>query len=385
MQAVPVLAHLPVGRRPVLRTVAGRDDVRDGGQLRRLIEEVDATMMQATPAGWRLLVDAGWHGRPAFRAVSGGEPLPVDLAEALLDRCGEVWNGYGPTETTVYSTYWRVSDPREGIYIGRPIANTTVHILDERGNHCPLGVPGEILIGEMNCVACHEAAPALKERLDSRQSPKLGAEGLRLTPQWLRAFLTDPQSETRGTLMPDMLHALPPKEKAEAADALTHFLVSLQPEDEPTQVGASSSGIKAGGQLYHSVGCVMCHAPFDPPKEKSGDAAAIEEMKKLTESAVPLGDLARKYSVGDLALFLRDPLRTLPSGRMPSLKLNDGEARAIAMYLLRTQVPAGASAKLAGLAYEYYEKGLPELPEFDRLTPDASASISSEKWFLLRK
>ncbi|MDQ0008003.1 amino acid adenylation domain-containing protein [Luteibacter jiangsuensis] len=127
--------------------VAGRDDVRDGGQLRRLIEECDATMMQATPAGWRLLVDAGWQGRPAFRAVSGGEPLPVDLAEALLDRCGEVWNGYGPTETTVYSTYWRVSDPRGGIYIGRPIANTTVHILDEGGNHCPLGVPGEIHIG----------------------------------------------------------------------------------------------------------------------------------------------------------------------------------------------------------------------------------------------
>ncbi|MET0616523.1 MAG: condensation domain-containing protein [Luteibacter sp.] len=127
--------------------VAGRDDVRDGGQLRRLIEDSDATMMQATPAGWRLLVDAGWNGRPAFRAVSGGEPLPVDLAEALLDRCGEVWNGYGPTETTVYSTYWRVSDPREGIYIGRPIANTTVHILDECGNHCPLGIPGEIHIG----------------------------------------------------------------------------------------------------------------------------------------------------------------------------------------------------------------------------------------------
>jgi len=127
--------------------IAGRDDVRDGGQLRRLIEDADVTMMQATPAGWRLLIDAGWQGRPAFRSVSGGEPLPADLAEALLDRCGEVWNGYGPTETTVYSTYWRVSDPADGIYIGRPIANTTVHILDERGNHCPLGIPGEIHIG----------------------------------------------------------------------------------------------------------------------------------------------------------------------------------------------------------------------------------------------
>ncbi|WP_052697988.1 non-ribosomal peptide synthetase [Luteibacter yeojuensis] len=159
--------------------VAGRDDVRDGAQLRRLIEDVDATMMQATPAGWRLLVDAGWHGRPAFRAVSGGEPLPVDLAEALLDRCGEVWNGYGPTETTVYSTYWRVSDPREGIYIGRPIANTTVHILDEQGNHCPLGVPGEIHIGGAGVT------------LGYLERPDLTAE----------RFVPDPWSETPDSRM----------------------------------------------------------------------------------------------------------------------------------------------------------------------------------------
>ncbi|URL60060.1 amino acid adenylation domain-containing protein [Luteibacter flocculans] len=159
--------------------IAGRDDVRDGGQLRRLIEDSDATMMQATPAGWRLLVDAGWRGRPAFRAVSGGEPLPVDLAEALLDRCGEVWNGYGPTETTVYSTYWRVSDPREGIYIGRPIANTTVHILDERGNHCPLGVPGEIHIGGAGVT------------LGYLDRPELTAE----------KFVVDPWSETPDSRM----------------------------------------------------------------------------------------------------------------------------------------------------------------------------------------
>jgi amino acid adenylation domain-containing protein len=159
--------------------IAGRDDVRDGAQLRHLIEESDATMMQATPAGWRLLVDAGWHGRPAFRAVSGGEPLPVDLAEALLDRCGEVWNGYGPTETTVYSTYWRVSDPREGIYIGRPIANTTVHILDEQGNHCPLGVPGEIHIGGAGVT------------LGYLERPDLTAE----------RFVADPWSETPDSRM----------------------------------------------------------------------------------------------------------------------------------------------------------------------------------------
>ena len=127
--------------------IADRDDVRDGAALRKLVEQSEATMMQATPSGWRILIEAGWNGREGFRAVSGGEPLAVDLAEALLQRCGEVWNGYGPTETTVYSTYWRVAQPRSGIYIGRPVANTQVHILDEWRAPCPLGVPGEIYIG----------------------------------------------------------------------------------------------------------------------------------------------------------------------------------------------------------------------------------------------
>lgn len=127
--------------------IADRDDVRDGAALRKLVEQSDATMMQATPSGWRILIEAGWQGRERFRAVSGGEPLAVDLAEALLQRCGEVWNGYGPTETTVYSTYWRVDHPRSGIFIGRPVANTQVHILDEQRSPCPLGVPGEIYIG----------------------------------------------------------------------------------------------------------------------------------------------------------------------------------------------------------------------------------------------
>ena len=237
--------------------------------------------------------------------------------------------------------------------------------------------PGEILLGEMNCVACHEAAPAVKERLASRQSPRLGEQGSRLTPQWLRAFLENPRSESPGTLMPDMLHGLAPAEKTAAAEALTHFMMSLQSNATGPENGVSGAAIRAGGELYHSVGCVMCHAPFDPPRGKEADAAAGEETTKLATTAVPLGDLAKKYSVPELAAFLRDPLRTRPSGRMPSMKLSEGEARSVAMYLLRAQVPAGATAKLSGLTYEYYEKALPELPEFDRLTPDATGTCET--------
>ena len=127
--------------------IANPEQVRDGAALRALIEDSGATVLQATPSGWRILLDSGWSGHPRFKAITGGEPLTVDLAEALLSRCGEVWNGYGPTETTVYSTYWRVAAPRRGIFIGEPIANTDVRILDARGMQCPTGVPGEITIG----------------------------------------------------------------------------------------------------------------------------------------------------------------------------------------------------------------------------------------------
>jgi cytochrome c1 len=88
--------------------------------------------------------------------------------------------------------------------------------------------PGEILMAEMNCAACHNAGE-LAERLDSRQSPRLGPDGVRSTAQWLQEFIADPQRTQPGTLMPDLLHGMAPAEKAEAAEAITHFLLSLQP------------------------------------------------------------------------------------------------------------------------------------------------------------
>ena len=227
--------------------------------------------------------------------------------------------------------------------------------------------PGEILISEMNCVACHDAPEPIKARLASRPSPRLGQQGVRVTPQWLRAFLLDPQAEKPETLMPDMLVGLAAPARAEAAEALTHFLISLQDTDHQTPTGASTPTINAGKALYHSVGCVMCHAPVELPASAASRAEAKTELEQLQKTSVPLGPLDRKFTVPELATFLLDPLKSRPGGRMPSLKLQEDEARAIAMYLLRTQVPAGAAAKLPGLAYEYYEAQLPELPEFDRL------------------
>ncbi|MEO8152051.1 MAG: amino acid adenylation domain-containing protein [Rhizobacter sp.] len=137
--------YLPwlVGARVAL---VSREAAADGDALMQQLEASGATVLQATPATWRLLIEAGWKGRPGMRALCGGEALPRDLADALLDRVGELWNLYGPTETTIWSTAERVS--REGpITIGTPIANTQVYVLGAGGEPAPIGVSGEICIG----------------------------------------------------------------------------------------------------------------------------------------------------------------------------------------------------------------------------------------------
>ena len=131
--------------------VASRDEAQDGAALLRLTEQ--ATIMQATPSTWRLLIAAGWKGRahpanglPAFKALVGGEALPQDLAEQLIERTGELWNMYGPTETTVWSTCQRV-ERGQPIRIGKPMANTTLEVLDANLARQPIGIIGELHIG----------------------------------------------------------------------------------------------------------------------------------------------------------------------------------------------------------------------------------------------
>ena len=136
---------LSVGARIVL---AGKAQVADGAALLALIAARRVTMMQATPSTWRLLLSAGWQGDATFKALVGGEAVPLALARDLAARCGGgAFNMYGPTETTIWSTCERFSRDLTHVSIGRPIANTTVQVLDARLQPVPIGVPGELFIG----------------------------------------------------------------------------------------------------------------------------------------------------------------------------------------------------------------------------------------------
>lgn len=145
----------------------------DGHRLKECLERVRPTLMQATPATWRLLLDTGWTGSRTLTALCGGEGLSRDLAEQLLQRTAAVWNMYGPTETTIWSTVEQVQVGDKDMTIGRPIANTEIYILDQQMRVVPIGVPGELYIGGHGLARGYHRRPELtRERFVSHPFSK---------------------------------------------------------------------------------------------------------------------------------------------------------------------------------------------------------------------
>ncbi len=128
-------------------TLVPRTEAYDGHLLAQRIAKSGATVMQATPVTWRMLLDVGWKGDPSLKILCGGEAMPPELARDLLPRCRELWNMYGPTETTVWSTTRQITSSSDPITIGRPIANTQIYVLDKNKQPVPIGVVGDLYIG----------------------------------------------------------------------------------------------------------------------------------------------------------------------------------------------------------------------------------------------
>ncbi|MFV2065977.1 MAG: PA14 domain-containing protein, partial [Pirellulales bacterium] len=275
----------------------------------------------------------------------------------------------------------------------------------------PAGVDaGTVLLGELNCIACHATDAVTAQRLQSKQAPQLGKVGARVAHHYLRAFLLNPHQEQPGTAMPDLLHGRNKQDKAETVDTLVHFLLSLAGDARPQPGGADDIVLEKGRTLYHQVGCVACHEPQEPPSafrplavtrnddlddedlddehlddedldDDQPDADDRRSTSVITYPSIPLGHLAAKTTIEPLAKFLLDPLAVRPSGRMPSLNLSKTEAMAIAAYLLRDQLPDATEAvptQVPGLKYNYYEIYSPRtLPDFEALEPTAIGIVDA--------
>jgi amino acid adenylation domain-containing protein len=139
-----LLLPLMTGSRIVL---ASQTEASDPMALRDLLQRTQPVLMQATPSTWRMLIDAGWNGSKSLKILVGGEKVTREVADALLDRGAEVWNVYGPTETTIWSTICRLEKDGQPVTIGRPLANTSLFVLDANRRLLPQGISGELYIG----------------------------------------------------------------------------------------------------------------------------------------------------------------------------------------------------------------------------------------------
>ncbi len=210
----------------------------------------------------------------------------------------------------------------------------------------PLIDSGRLLVQELNCLSCHRG-PGELTAVAPKKAPVLDDVGNRVRPEWLRGYLADPQQVKPGTTMPQVMDSVPEADRAAAIEALTHFLASTGSvaDTHPDQAAAQK-----GKATFHRIGCTACHN-------------AVGENAADLPTSVALPDLGKKYTSLSLAAFLKDPLKSRPSGRMPAFGLKDEEYRDIAQFFVR-------DVNLApNVEFAVYEGSWEKLPDFESLKP----------------
>ena len=216
LASLPLIARLKarsyeeLGSRAAMSPVAGPAMSRPAGESAAdLIRRHGCTHLQCTPSLATMLV-ADPADRDALRSIRhmlvGGEALPTALAAELRSLLpGRLTNMYGPTETTIWSLVHEIDTVDDGpVPIGRPIANTTISILDDLGELLPPGSHGELHIGGAGVARGYHDRPELTaERFVEREGRgRMYATGdvVRLLPDGVVEFAgrSDFQVKVRG-------------------------------------------------------------------------------------------------------------------------------------------------------------------------------------------
>lgn len=188
---------------------------------------------------------------------------------------------------------------------------------------------GRLLFNELGCANCHGGETGLPVR----RGPDLVGVTQRVSAEWLRKFLANPSATHEGTAMPQLL-------APDDGDAVLHYLATLKPKVVAKPKALRHVNAVRGGEMFHTMGCVACHAPgkdFTPP---DGMPTAAD----FTHRAVAFPNLAEKYVLSSLAEFIRDPLKARTDGRMPKTAMDGQDSVDIAGWLLNYEGSDGQIA-----------------------------------------
>ncbi|MCP3933659.1 MAG: amino acid adenylation domain-containing protein [Bacteroidetes bacterium] len=168
--------------------IAHPEDHKDPFKLAQIIKKHRISTIHFVPSMLRVFLEniEPTNCVTLKRVFSSGEALSGELEKKFfLSINAELHNLYGPTEAAVDVTYWecKKEDTSQGkdniVPIGKPIANTTIYILDKHLKPVPVGVPGELHIGGVQVAKGYLNQPQLtKEKFI--KDPFAGNQNARL-------------------------------------------------------------------------------------------------------------------------------------------------------------------------------------------------------------